>query len=74
MTERYNKVLKDEMEESRQGATTIIHDLYSETKHLRTKFVEAVEAERLAVQNALRTHREFQLAMRGAVANVLNQP
>ncbi|CAG7729315.1 unnamed protein product [Allacma fusca] len=68
LKERYNKVLKDEMEESRQGATTIIHDLCVETKHLRQKFVEAVQAEKMAVQNALRTHREFQLALRGQVA------
>jgi hypothetical protein len=68
LKERYNKVLKDEMEESRQGASTIIHDLCVETRNLRQQFVESIQAEHMAVQNALRTHREFQLALRGQVA------
>ncbi|CAG7728344.1 unnamed protein product [Allacma fusca] len=70
LKERYNKVIKDELEESRQGAQTIIQDLSIETKQLRHKFIEVVHSERLAVQNALRTHRSFQLALKGAVPSL----
>lgn len=62
-TERYNKVISEELEESRQGASSILYDLYRETRELRGQLIEALYAEKAAVQNALRTHRLFQLAM-----------
>lgn len=63
LKERYNKALQDDLAESNEGASTYISQLSEETKELRTKLVEALESEKAAVQNALRTHREFQLAM-----------
>lgn len=63
LKERYNRVLREELEESRLGASSILQDLYSETKTLRIQLVDAINSEKAAVQNALRTHREFQLAM-----------
>lgn len=49
--------------ESNEGASSYIHQLTAETKELRQKLMEAIDSEKSAVQNALRTHRAFQLAM-----------
>lgn len=44
--------------------------MHSETKHLRKELLEALNAEKNAVQKALRSHREFQLAMTGRSASI----
>lgn len=49
--------------ESNEGASSYIQQLTQETKELRQKLMDAIDSEKSAVQNALRTHREFQLAM-----------
>jgi hypothetical protein len=55
--------LRDELKESNQGASSYVQELSRETKELREKLRDAINSEKSAVQNALRTHREFQLAM-----------
>ena len=62
--------MKEELEESRLGASSILQDLYNETVALEAKLMNALNAEKAAVQNALRTHREFQLAMTNKVPDV----
>lgn len=69
-TERYNKALRDDLNESNAGAGAYLLELSRETKELRQKLMDAIHSERSAVQNALRTHREFQLAMTNKSPNV----
>jgi len=63
LKERYNKALTDDLNESHQGTTSFLRDLTRETRELRHNLFDAINSERAAVQNALRTHREFQLAL-----------
>lgn len=63
MKERYNRALQDDLLESNEGASSFIQILTEETKELRQNLIQAIGSEKTAVQNALRTHREFQLAM-----------
>lgn len=63
VTERYNRVLSETLQESQKGTTNVIQDLYYETRELRIQLMDALTSEQAAVQNALRSHRKFQLAM-----------
>lgn len=64
LQERYNAALKDNMEETAKGDYTVLREMFLEVNHLRSDLKDAVNRERWAVNNALRTHRVFQLCLK----------
>ncbi|CAG7733298.1 unnamed protein product [Allacma fusca] len=67
LKERYNKVQSEEVEECRVGVSTLTNDLWTETNKLRNQLAHALDLEKQAVRNALRSHRSFQLALSGKI-------
>ena len=59
------------MDECKDGGNVILNTLWAETSKLRSQLVEALNAEKKAVHNALRSHRDFQLALQGQVPAVI---
>lgn len=64
LQERYNAALKDNIKETSTGNYGILRAVANDIFHLRVDLREAINKEKIAVNNALKTHHIFQLALK----------